>query len=86
MSHTVRTMKTNVLCPYSNGKPMVVYTLYTTNEHGEQMFAPCNGCEHMNGSETCQRCRAYVTLVLQGMDYSSLDTSGLAIVGPSASA
>lgn len=84
MESRLRTALTQVLCPFSSGKPFTVFTPFFIQEDGKPFFLPCNGCDHMSGDSTCSRCCAYVTLRLNGLDYSADDARLFTLLPPSA--
>lgn len=58
----MRQRKFKVRCPAS---AYAVYDmcLYFTAIDGKPFPLPCNGCDSSNGSETCQKCMADITLM-----------------------
>lgn len=66
-----RSLKIKVRCPKTGFvEPMQV--LFSQEDKG--LPGPIQGCESYNGSETCMRCIATITLMfLNGLDYYSTD-------------
>ena len=50
----------NVVCPIDSSIK-TVYIESICTEEDKPFFFPCNGCDSMNGSKTCQKCTAAIT-------------------------
>lgn len=64
-----------VRCPFSNGMRYNVFIRFAIREGGQKFYFPSDGCCNMSGSETCARCRAFVTLRMNGLDCPDEDYS-----------
>ena len=64
-------MNVKVRCPKTQAIEQVQVKTLPIAEH---LIAPVQGCENLDGSVTCQRCCAAITLMFQDcIDYISTD-------------
>jgi hypothetical protein len=60
-----------VRCPASQRIEPMQLTFLPTDR---QMVLPCQGCENLNGSDVCNRCRTAITLMFKnGLEYFCTD-------------
>lgn len=72
MSHKFLNIKVRCPANYCRIYPMQVH--FVTLEDGKDFPFPVNGCDDYNGSKTCEKCRAAITLKFyNGYDYFPLD-------------
>ena len=53
--------KIQVKCPRSVCSIEDMTLRYIVLENGARFYAPCNGCDNMDGSQTCANCRRAIT-------------------------
>jgi len=69
--------KFEVICSQSCGNPRFVYISGVTQPNGKTIFLPADGCNDASGCDECTRCKAIVTCYANGLDASSIDSTGI---------
>lgn len=63
-----------VRCPKNYYRVYPMQIIFVTLDDGKNFPFPVNGCDDHNGSDTCQKCCADITLKFyNGYDYHPLD-------------
>ena len=66
-----------VICSQSNGNQRTVFIRGCIKDDGKPFFFPADGCNDANGCDECSRCKALVTCYANGLDASSIDSTGI---------
>lgn len=77
---TIKEQAYNVICSQSNGNQRTVFIRGYIKENGEPLFFPADGCNDASGCDECERCKAIVTCYANGLDASSIDSSGIFVM------
>lgn len=71
MEPTLKNLRIPVVCPFSMGKPYIVYVVCIQYPDGHLGLFRSNGCDNMSGASTCQRCAHQVVSFLSASPSAS---------------